>query len=95
MSSQQQQFREFARNERWNALRSWCFALGLVALAFAVGASGLGSVGNPKSASSIYSAFAAGGLLQWLVKPLIYFGIAALVTSAAIKFFLSRGRSGN
>jgi hypothetical protein len=93
MTSQQQQLRKLLSRDRWSALRYWCFAVGVVTLVVAVEALGYGGSGNPKTASSIYSAFAAAGMLQWLAMPLACIGLVTVAAGAAITALLWKRRN--
>jgi hypothetical protein len=93
MSSQQRQLHEFARIERLRALRNWSLGLGALAWVFSITAVGVVGVGNPKNASSIFSALAGEGFFGWAVVPLIAAGFALIVLGAALHA-LSRRKHG-
>ncbi len=83
MLPQEHQLRNLERAARYRALRNWTLGLGFVAFCFGVMATGLvGGIGNPKSASSIFSTFTLAGHLQWAAIPLISASFALVVVSA-------------
>ena len=74
-------------------MRNWALGLGCVAFLLGVVASGLFGGGNPKSASSAYSAFAAAGYLRAVAIALVSASFALFVVGALLHG-LSRRRYG-
>lgn len=87
-----EQLDEMLRRDRWRLVALWCFGLGAFALATAVVTLGFGGIGNPKSASSVYSAFALAGLLRSFALPLTVFGVGAVAAGAIVFAVLSATR---
>jgi hypothetical protein len=92
MASQQPQLRELARVERYRTLRNWALGLGVVTLIMGLIAAGFGG-GNPESATSAYSAFAAAGLFRWAAVPLVSASFALIIVGALLHG-LSRRKHG-
>ena len=84
MASQEQQLRNLARLERYRTLRNWALGLGLIAFVMGLTAVGFGGSGNPKSASSVHSAFALAGLLRWAAIPLVSASFALTIVGALL-----------
>ena len=74
-------------------LRNWALGLGLVAFAMSLVAAGFGG-GNPQSASSAYSSFAAAGFFRWAAIPLGSACFVLLVVAAVFHGLSWRGHSG-
>jgi hypothetical protein len=90
MPSQEEQLRELARVERLRTLRNWALGLSVVAFFLALTAVGIVGVGNPKSASSAYSAMAGEGSLRWSVVPLLAGGAALIIIGAILHGLVTR-----
>lgn len=68
--------------ERWNIARAWCLIVGAVLLLTALFMFvGGGGVGNPKTASSIFSSFMASGQLREIAAPTAGVGLVFLVAA--------------
>jgi TRAP-type mannitol/chloroaromatic compound transport system permease small subunit len=91
MSSADQQLRQLAGLERLQVLRNWALGLGGFSFLAIITIAGFGSTENPKSWSSVYSAMAQGGLLQWAVVPLIVVGLAMLVVGISLHIVIAKG----
>lgn len=91
MSLAEQQLRQIARLERLQVLRNWALGLGFFFFLTIVTVAGFGSVENPKSWSSVYSAMAQGGLLQWAVVPLIVVGVTLLAVGIGLHIVIEKG----
>ena len=81
MSAQtERELHNLVRAERWKMVCTWCFVLGAVVLLTALFmAVGGGGVGNPKTASSIFSAFMASGRLREFAAPTAALGLVFVV----------------
>ena len=90
--STDQQLQKIARLERLQALRNWALGLGLFFLFSVITAAGFGSFDNPKNWSSIYSALARDGLLQWAVVPLIVLGISLIASGICMQIVIARDK---
>jgi hypothetical protein len=84
MSSQEQQLRELARRERFQTLRNWTLGLGFLMLVLSITTLEIFGTGNPKSASSIYAAFAGEGLMRWAFVPMAALGTALILVGAVL-----------
>ena len=91
MLSTDQQLQQIARLGRLQALRNWALGLGVFAIVTAITVAGFGSVENPKSWSTAYSAMAQGGLLQWAAVPLVIVGAILLVVGIGVHIVLAKG----
>lgn len=63
-----EQINKIVRNERLKLMRSCSFMLGGLSLLTALVTLGFGGIGNPKSASSIFSVFGLSGYLRPFAK---------------------------
>lgn len=84
MPTPQEQLNEMLRRHRWRLVGLWSFGLGALALVGAVITLGFGGIGNPKSASSVFSAFALAGILRTFAWPLTIFGIGAVAAGIIV-----------
>jgi hypothetical protein len=92
MPSPGEQLDNMLRRDRWR-LAGLCFiVLGASALFTAVSTLGFVGIGNPKSASSVFSAFALAGLMRPLAWPLTIFGIGAVAAGAILITFVGGKR---
>ena len=89
-SAHHKQLSELARLDKLRLLRTWCFALGFVALASAIVYIGGWGIANPKNWASAHAAFAASGWLRWLIVPLMGAGLFLLVAGAFLCVFISK-----
>ncbi len=89
-----EQINKIVRNERLHLLRSCCFVLGGLCLLAALLALGFGGIGNPKSASSFFSAFALSGYLRPFAMPLAILGLCAIIAGAVTTIARSHHSSG-
>jgi hypothetical protein len=72
--------RKIIRAERLRTIRTWCLALGGIVLLLALSMTiGGGGAGNPKTASSIFAAFQAGGLLREVAAPIAFAGVGLVI----------------
>src|SRR3954451_7786178 len=73
------QWRKLERSERLRTICVWCLALGgvmlLLALSMLIGG---GGAGNPKTASSIFAALDASGMLRDVAAPTAFVGLGLL-----------------
>jgi hypothetical protein len=83
MSSQEEQLRNLARAERYRTLRNWALGLGLTSLVIALIVAGFGG-GNPASATSAFSSFAAAGFLRWATAPLVAASFALFIVGGLL-----------
>ena len=84
MPSPGEQLDTMLRRDRWRLVGLWCVGLGALALFTTITTLGFGGIGNPKSASSLYSAFALAGVLRSLAWPLTIFGIGAVAVGVIV-----------
>jgi hypothetical protein len=84
MTTQQQQIAQIVRRDRWRIAGWSCLGIGAFLLISLVSAFGFGGAGNPKSTTSVYSAFVVAGLFQSQVAPLLILGISAAVAGGVI-----------
>jgi hypothetical protein len=89
-SAHHKQLDELARLDRLRLLRTWCLALGFVALASAVLYIGGWGIANPKNWASAHAAFAASGGLRWLIVPLMGTGLLLLVVGCFLSVFITK-----
>ena len=92
MAPQEQQLRELERLERYRTLGNWALGLGFVALVLALISAGFGG-GNPESATSVYSAFAVAGFMQWAAIPLFAASFSLIIVGALL-YGLSKRKHG-
>ena len=90
MLSTDQQLQKIAKHGRLQALRNWALGLGVFAIVTAIAVAGFGSVENPKSWSSAYSAMTQGGLLQWAVVPLIFVGVVLIAVCIGVHIVIAK-----
>ena len=89
-SAHHKQLNELARLDKLRLLRTWCFALGFVALAFAFVYIGGWGLANPKNWASAHAAFAAAGDLRWLIVPLVGVGLSLLLVGCLLCVVISK-----
>ena len=89
-----EQINEIVRNERLQLLRLSCFFLGGLSLLTSLVTLGFGGIGNPKSASSIFSALALSGYLRQFAMPLAIFGLCAIIAGIIATIALTHPSSG-
>ncbi len=76
----EKELQKVRRAERWRNICTWCVALGaiLLLLALSMGIGG-GGAGNPKTASSVFTALEASGLLREFATRIALVGLGVLV----------------
>ena len=94
MKSVNEQINEIVHNERLQLVRLICFVLGGLSLLASLIALGFGGIGNPKSASSIFSVFALSGFLRPFAMPLAVFGLCAIIAGVIAAIALTHHSSG-
>ena len=80
---------ELDRLEKLRRLRTWCVALGVIALALAVGAMGTGFT-NPKWSSNAYVVLGVAGDLLWIVVPLLVAGAVSLAIGVIASIVIAK-----